>query len=203
MRFLTLLFLLISTMAFCQNDYAIQNSGDTSFLLVTQFELGNGETALSYEPASQTLDAQEILDYLFAKAEEQALYESRTKAREFDYNVQGNRLKRLLIDLDTNYYDITWSKYADRFTGRYVLRVQGVAEPIDIDATVNQAGRLIFRTDANVSAVRIESRNELSIVNLAEAGGAVDLFKTEEDPKRIIFRGTNDAGDRVALVKIK
>ena len=198
MRYITFILLFASFGLFAQNDYELISDTDSTLLLKTISELGNGNNAVSFEPAANSLDSAEMLKYIVNKTIEQKAYAANAVRRKIEFEVQANRLQRLVnVDLDSNYYHTTWDTFGDNFVGDYRIRVDGVF--YDAEMFLNKVDRLICRVDGNVFPVLIESNRSFRLTNSTLLDN-VTYYAYKSDSRRIIYR--SDEGADV-FVRIK
>ena len=203
MKYITFILLFVSLSGFAQVDYEVVEIDSVTFVVKTTQELANGQIQVDWLPRNGYLTAEGVTDYLLGLAEENAAYKERSDRRGYKYDRQKRYLNQMVAARDTNYYDFTWSKYAEGFASskRYILAVNG--DRFEASMLVNQAGRLILQTDGGNSAVRIETPRSISIVNIPEIGANADLTAIESDSKRIVYRGESENGKNIALIRVR
>jgi hypothetical protein len=202
---ITIIITLIAVLAFGQrpNNYGLSSDNDTTFLLITQSELGNGKNALTYEPSGTALDTAGIIRYIVDEIQAQSKYESRNTAKALRRKVQANRLKQLLVqEFGVNYYDRSWEDLGEQFTGEYILRLPG-GEPIRVVGTINQIGRLIFGSPSDTSPVRIESSESFTIINLDDINEEITFYENFRENGQILYRGELSDGGYANMIKVK
>lgn len=196
-----ILFFLTALTAFGQSEYGVVQIDSSSYAIKVTEELPNGQNNISWLPNNGYLDSTQVVSELLQLALANSTYAARTEARSYRYNRQFRNLLLLTNAIDTSYYDFTWSVYADQLAqDRYFLFVDGTR--IEATPVVNVVGRLVLKTDAGNTILRVENSQAFTLINSPDIGANAYIYLTEQDSRRKIYRGVADNGKQIALVRL-